>query len=325
MPLTLATYLLFQQQAAKPLKPFELVPGFSVSLSEKPEAVELGERGKYWRLTPKEDTAYVIGVFPVKAKTKPKPVDQELAAVAMGYARGTKGEITEQRDIVLQGWPGIELKIHSFEGLSGWMRAYIVNDVIYQVAAATNRADGQFFGVRQMFDSIKLPFGQGPLTEAGPKPAAFTFPGTDVLATMPGTPEVKVEALKGNRYGLTMHAAVVNYGNRSYLLAYSDIPEKVTKEALPDHLINLLEAWGDELVPGLKGKNIKERQYTVKGVTVLSSEFTSSPGIPAYGRIDTLYLKGRCYLLLAMVPQALKSSSEVVKFFGSLEIKAESN
>src|SRR5947207_3022152 len=76
---------------------------------------------------------YVIGLskFPPGSQQN-LPAHQLLASVALGWLKEEKSVIRAQRDLILKGWPGIEVEFVSPIGTNARFRAYIIGDILFQ-------------------------------------------------------------------------------------------------------------------------------------------------------------------------------------------------
>jgi hypothetical protein len=305
------------QKPSKAPTQYQFAPGFFVTLPAAPNKLP-AEGTKVWQVKVPGQGVYIIGAFSVKEKGKQPPTDQLLAAMAAGTVSSSGGRVVEQRDLVLQGWPGLEIKIRSAEGgFTSWTRNYVVKEMGFQVCAVSVRPDGQMPGMKAVFDSVRLPGGVGPVKVAGPEFLPFTFPDTGVSVMLPGTPKTSLEPMPGNPYGLSLHVATTDYGNRTYFFAYEDVPDAAKEEVTPERLPQTLDGMNQEMIAGVKGKLVKRSTYTLHGISIKSAEFTAPED--GYGRVASFYSEGRIYILLVTVPGALKGAPELATFFGSIK------
>lgn len=302
------------------IKPYELTPGFRVSLPGKPVAAhDPTGSAKVWTVSTNLGLVYVVGMFPIENKAK-TPSDQVLFNMAAGYLHGSKGTLTGIQDIVQDGWPGLEIRFKiPDQNAAGWLRNYLIGDTGYQVCVLSTFKGGDMPGARSVFDSVKLPKPVGPLKQAGPTLAPYAFPKIPVSVLLPGTPKVDEQTIKDNPYGLVIHRAVANYAGRTYVYAYGELPAEAVEHLTAESMPAFLEKANLDVTQSFKAKNVKSHSYKVGENTFFSTEFASPDGA-MFGRVDSIVFDGRLYSFLALVPLPMKASSEVSRFYGSIKL-----
>jgi hypothetical protein len=170
-----------------------------------------------------------------------------------------------------------------------------------------------------VFNSIKLP-GQGTLKKAGPEFRPFTFPNSTFSISLPGEPKVEELPVKNHPSGLVLQRAVANYGNRTYIAAFGDVPAGEREQVTDGELPPLLEKLNVGALPGLEGTAPKSRTYRRDGQPAVSTDFKTKDGLRV-GRIDSFFVGTRMHTVIAIVPPPLKASAEVNQFFASVKTK----
>jgi hypothetical protein len=140
--------------------------GFSVSMPGAPQEetqtvpTAAGDIELHTFLVDQGASGYFVGYFDVPSELLAASDPGTLLNGGIQGAFGNiDGNIENQRDITLNGFPGIEASgTFSFEGETGTIkaRAYLVNERVYQIYAAVQGTGGQSPDIDRFLDSFKL-------------------------------------------------------------------------------------------------------------------------------------------------------------------------
>lgn len=314
---TLAVAYILGQKLPPKLTPYQLSPGIFVSLPASPTRMEIDEKvGKMWMVPLSDDTLITLTVL--SFDTKGQSLDQSLAATLAGFMVGSKATQIDQKDLLLSGWPGLEFKGKSKENIVAWGQEYMVDNRVLQVVCSTQKPANGFSGVKTIFDSIRLP-GGGPQKVAGPDFQPFSFEGVPGSVLLPGKPKIEKLPVKDNPYHLTVTRAVAEYGNRTFLAAYMDLPAEAADSTQPDAVVEALDKESQSFVSGLGGKSLSRKSSTLDGNPLVTTEFSLGEG-KGYGRVDAVYKDFRLYVYAVVFPTYLKGSEDVKRFFASVSL-----
>lgn len=199
----------------------------------------------------------------------------------------------------------------------------MVGNRVLQVVFRTPKPNSGFALTKPIFDSIRLP-GQGPLKAAGPDFQPFSFKGVPGSVLLPAKPKVETLPMLGNPDHSVIVRATAEYGNRTYVAAYIDLPAEAADDmAEPDAVIEGLDEVSQDVIRNMGGKNLSRKSSTRDGNPLVTTEFSYDSGW-GFGRIYATFKDLRAYIYLAGVPPCLKNSEEVAKFFGSIRLKPRS-
>ncbi|HVT11593.1 MAG TPA: hypothetical protein VHE55_04955 [Fimbriimonadaceae bacterium] len=314
--------LLATQAKSDPWKTAFLPGGYSIQAPgpvksmDKLTEMPPGTRG--WMVL--ADAIYTVALD-ATVDLKEAPADQILAA-NVNEAVGKTGTLTGEKDLILNGWPGIEAEFVSDDAFHGRVRAYVVGSTVFMAGVQWEK-DEPAANVTRFLGSMMTPdkAGRGPLKHAGPDFAEYKLEGTALTVRLPGKPE-KSEYQIGTpdhpNKGIRFEA---DYGNRIFSCIYSDIPKDADEagQVLADHEEEVRQQLNDEFmgaVPAAKERH--DATYDFEGHKVLSSTAKVKQGFRV--RIDSLLVDRRIYALISVCPQALSESDEIKGFFKSIKL-----
>lgn len=213
-----------------------------------------------------------------------------LAMTVQGGAGGYRGKLVAQRDLVLNGWPGIEGRVES-EGMpTARIQAFRVKDRLFVVLSTLDEKSND-----RIFGSIALAarFGKGPQGQAGPVWRRAALGGLSV--ELPDEATVEADRLTGS------------YANRAYTLSVSKLdPKRANLAALEAN-----GAKAGKTEAGILGDAASER-----------AEGSAVEGKMTF-RAESATVDGRTVTLTAFVPTSLRDAPEVKRFFGSFRAAAK--
>src|SRR5579862_4940028 len=147
--------------------------------------------------------------------------------IAVEYLSGILGEskkatVKRQRDIVLNGWPGLDdllsLDLKDQGSFAMWVRTYVVAGSLYSVSVMYAPEFGRPATAEPFLNSLSLEGAAkpGPLTSPGPTFTTFAPKGGGFSIGMPATP-TQDELPTGTGPGKSiLHRFKATYGNRVY-------------------------------------------------------------------------------------------------------------
>lgn len=305
-------------------KPYTLPGGMQVELPSPPKVAEeqtkaLENGGRIWYSMHQGTNAVVVAWIPLPKNDK-TPADEVLANMVAGNLAGADAQLTGQKDIVRQGWPGLEaeLKLESGFALS---QVFVTPEAMFQVGVFGPTMKAIEPPARKAFASIRLPKPEGTMTKPGPRFESVSLGTSGVTLEMPGKPKEEKMPL-GKAGELGVNRFTVNYGNRSYIAAYVDVPDEQLNSLTPDNTERLLQEMNADVVRSLKGQDAKSSKGEISGASTLRTTFVIGGG-QGRGRVETLLHGTRLLTFMTLVPTPLADAVEVRRFFSSVQLPKE--
>lgn len=158
------------RRQATPLQPFSLPFGMSATLPAKPEEDKDEDKGSDRKafLSQSDDALFYVTETPIGAKAKADyPPDQQIAAYLYGEMEAVQGsKVTCYSDVLLDGWPGIEVKVDDIkDDRQIWSRIYDVDGKIFEIGTIYETESGPSQDAPSVLNSLKQDKPKyGPLT-----------------------------------------------------------------------------------------------------------------------------------------------------------------
>lgn len=306
-------------------KTYPLGPGFSLDFPTPPQAVSNGgqktEPGAgTWLAIHQERNSVVFGYEPLR-KGETAPADEILRNSLYGVIDSFKGRLTAQRDLVLNGWPGVEFRVSNGDGMHAVGRTYVLKEGIAFLQMASLSSKALDAPSTKFFASFKLPtqLEKGPLQKAGPEFKPYPLGSTGVTVAFPKSPKVEDVDLPG-RPKRVMHRHSAEYTNRAFVAATMDIPQEMLDTLDQEKLDQLVSAMHADLVRSLNGTNVQNGPAKLADRDVLRSTFDIGNG-RGYARAETLVLGHRAVTFFVVVPAPLAKAPEIETFFASAKFE----
>lgn len=260
------------------------------------------------------DATYLVSSRPLAEKelTSTTP-DLILGKVAVDTCNSfLLPNIKLQRDILLNGWPGLEALIVDDFGPAQAMRMYVVGKTLYTLSETYSKAIGRPAGVDKFMNSLILSPAPslGPQLTPGPTFTKFEPEGGRFAVELPAAPK----PLLTDPNIKPWNHFETQYGDRYYLVAYSDIPPGAPSNA--DFRALLQRAY----LHGIQGKQLKSSSFVRDGQEYSTSEFTLTGVLN--GRLDMTVVGGRAYLVSMFYPTGHAGSKDIDEFFNSFRVVA---
>lgn len=320
--------LLASQAKTDPWRPVFLPGGFSVQCpgpvkrivpGDGEEPMPPGFQG--WMVLYKNAIfAITLGTT---QETKQTPPDQTLSTAQFGLLEGD-GTITAQKDILLNGWTGVEFDFSYETGVHGRSRAYVVGGSIVQAAVEWTDAEPAA-DVSRFLGSMMTPdkAGRGPFKHAGPDLADYKLEGARLTVRLPAKPAKSEIAIGTPEIPGKLFRFTAAYGNRQYLCVYTDMPKELTDLIEPgqepaDHEEEMLQDVNDSAMTSMTPHGRHDMTYFLGKHKVLSS--TAKMGHGGMVRVDSFRDGTRIYSLMALIPEVLGETDEVKGFFKSMKL-----
>ncbi|MEA2552770.1 MAG: hypothetical protein QOJ65_946 [Fimbriimonadaceae bacterium] len=296
---------------------YTLPIGFSAQLPKKPERTKpVKGIQSFW--SESEAGVYVVTDTSVRelSKSDPPAPDQQLAQYLSGsIASSEGGRITEYHEILLNGWPGIEMKLDNPKvGATMWSRCYAIEDHVVEIATIYDTEKGPTEKASDVLDSLK----QTGDCRCGPQSAAgLSFTNLEpedakIRIQFPGEPK---EASTGNS---SLHTYRFSRDMRVFSFTYGEVGEGA-QDLSSSEAEEARDAVLDAVLTGMGVKPDSKATEQRDGNDWLTAHFHIEN--VAQGRIDILYLKGSLYTLIALAPEPWLDDPDFKRFFDSFEVK----
>jgi hypothetical protein len=303
-------------------KPYTLRPGIRVNLPAKPvEQPRDPEAPTFsnWVSSHQGWNTLLVthGTFPEDGTR----LDQILQGLLLGLQEGGKGKIVMQKDLMLNGWPGVETR-HEMED-----ETYLIcRSYAMPGQCATFTIGGPFdeklnAPAAKFFASIKLPpkVGQGPLKVAGPEFKPYTVGDTGVSIEFPNPPTLQNHDVPGI-HKRKMSQYISTYVNRIFSIGHTDLEEDEVASMSPDEIAETLRQTHEQFARGLGVKSVKPVASKFAGRESFRSTY-AVPKIFAQARVETVMIGRRAFFAMSLTPPVLAKSPEVEKFFASIKVE----
>lgn len=305
-------------------KTYTLGPGFQVDMPTPPQANssggrDMGKDGGVWVSMHQARNTVVFGYEGIKPN-EPTPPDIILRNAVMGATDGMRAKLTAQRDILLEGWPGVEFRVSNAEGLYGIGRTYIVPGGIAQLIVAGTSEKALDAPATKYFASLKLPaaIGKGALKIAGPEFKPHPIPRTSLKINFPKPPKEETSEFPGPPK-MTMYRHTADYMNRMFMVMTMELPEETMNTMDPEGLEAFFGQLHDSTVEAAGGIKAQTAPGKLGEREVRRTTFWPANGL-GYCRLDSFIVGRRVFVLVAAVPAPLSKSPEIDAFFNSAQL-----
>lgn len=306
------------------LKSYPLPFGFTADLPAKPEPFkEKFDASVKAFVSSSEAGLFIITDTSIKIKDAPKlSNDQALAAYVVGALESFgDGHITKYSDVLLNGWPGVEITIEDAkDGTTIWSRCFAIGDDIVEIGAVYDTAEGAPTNTADVLASLKQVGNarKGPLESSDFDFAPLNPDGLPVHLDFPG--EAKAETTTdGDESKLVIHHYTACRDMRLFDFTYGELPEGTLDDAPSDGPEKLRQMVMDALLHDLDAQADSSTTEQRDGNDWLTTRFKVKDY--GFGRADVLYLNGRVYSIVAVGPEAWLDAPEFKRFFDSVEVK----
>jgi hypothetical protein len=258
-------------------------------------------------------TSYLISISRYREPQKIGTPSLFSASVA-GLMDGVKGKMVGQRDLVLQGWPGLATTLRSADGLTMAVRTFRTQDLVIQFGGMFLTARGRPPKLDRFLNSLKLPE-QGELKEPGAALTRYPLGESGLSALFPEAPQMEEIAMGNRTKTVPMFAYKAEYARRAFSVAYLDIPSD--KEPSDAELDKGRYDFTELILSLFKAKKGKQADKTVGDIQGLFTEYTIAD--EAEGRIFICFLGTRVVVLSDMAPCGYDAPKTIETFFKSLQ------
>jgi hypothetical protein len=224
-----------------------------------------------------------------------------------------------QRDVLLNGWPGLENVILGHDDTAVCMRTYDIDGTIYRLGVGYTSDSGRPDTSERFLTSLKgNSVAPGPLITPGPVFQSFQPPTQSFSIFMPGTPRVEDEKITAAGPNTVSHRYLAEYGNRVYIAGYVDLESDVSKASEGDQ-VKLLTLLLDHAASGLNAKpDGPPKPVTRNGVVFQFINAYTSDGVAA--RIEATLEGNRGFAAVMVFPYGHAGSSDIEQFFNSFKL-----
>jgi len=303
-------------------KPYTLAPGSTLDLPTPPKESKSQKKGpdaRVWTAVHSERTVIVVAYEPVAADSHESP-DQVLANAIAGQVTGSHGTLLSQRDILFQGWPGVEIGAGVQGGMFARTRIYALSNAILELTVVGDTTGVVVPPADRLFGSLKLTssIGSGPYKTPGPQFKRYGI-GNGASAEFPSSPQIEDVDLPPNPISRAMQRYAAPYGNRMFMVGKIEIPADQQKSMTPARTMEVLQQLNQAAMTSLGISDEKSKKIRIGTDAALSTTGTFEDGKQTASEIG--FLRGsRLYLFLCWRPTALQDSPEVDRFLNSFQI-----
>ena len=215
------------------------------------------------------------------------------------------------RDVLFNGWPGIETLIVSDNSIAQAMRTYVVGSTLYLLSETYSATSGRPDGVDTFMNSLVInpTPASGPQQTPGPVFKSFAPDGGQFSIGMPAAAKADPSDPSAPKDGNPMHQFQAQYGDRFYSVAYLTIPSDAPSATEVRAYVQ------QKFLEGLKAKPLKSTTATRGGQEFSTAEFTQSD--LCGGRLDVTVAGGKVYLICMIYPTGHVGSKDIEEFFSS--------
>lgn len=314
--LCLASFLAFTIACSDQWKRIALSPHVSMSIPPGAVAIDPGTPApkdtKLWAFFDGH-AAYLAMIWTASSKEDLEdPPDQALAAAIAGLGSSMeKPMIKSQRDILVNGWPGLEDLIVSEGKQATLVRVFYLGKQGIMMGVSYVPTHGRPATSDVFFSSLKITpvTASGPLKTAGPTFEPLQPKGADFTIGMPSKAETSQDM---GSSGATLYEFLARYGNRTYMTGYLDFPVSMEARAA-------VAAARHDCLYAAKAKVLKEAEDVKRGEQTFSTmDFTAPNGMG--GRLDITTREHRVYVMLMLYPVGHAGSPDIDAFFSSFKL-----
>lgn len=328
MPLVATLSFLALTQAPKaqaPAAAWKSYPlgGFTALLPSAPVEQKAPANAKdthIWTSLHTGGNVVVVGVSTIADAEALKKPDGVLAAAVAGTLESQKGSLLSQTDSLLAGWPAVDIRVKTGDGMFGTGRTAMVGNKMVQILVLGKTEAS----VKAPYEKAVAGFGlgtqpKGTQTVAGPSFSPVTIGASGSSIDLPRMPKEETFPINPKPDAPLMHRFVATYGNRVYIAAYADLPKDKapTDEA---EIAKGLQGINDMVVGSLGGQPLPAVDTKLDGVYAIRN--LVKMGSNGVARVESTIAEGRLYTLMAIVPAIWQDHPEVKRFFGSFKLKA---
>ena len=216
-----------------------------------------------------------------------------------------------QRDILFNGWPGLEAVVVDDFGPAQAMRTYVVGKTLYTLSETYSRTIGRPVGVDTFLTSLVLTPRPPAGPQRNPRPSFTTFQPPDGRFSigMPATPTPMPAKMHTRKTSTPQHDFAATYGNRYYVTAYFDLPPDAPAES--EVRATVLR----DFLHGDRKRLLKTSTFTRDGHEYSSVEISGMEQMG--GRVDITVVGSRVFLVTMFYPTGHAGSKDIEAFFGS--------
>ena len=245
-----------------------------------------------------------------------KPSDINLADDLASFTSGYKGRIVAQSDAVLDGWTGLDANLKFPELGNIRFVAYQTDRGLLTVTAGGTGPGSVAFGKR-VVESLRLAdsFGKGLRKSPGPDWTQTLLTPSPFAAEFPGTP-AGGKAMASPSSPFQPRTWLAQYGNRRFFATLVSPLQKSQTPPTMESRWKSIRNIGDGSLKSAKAKLVSREESIFLGERSERMEGETTDGENAI--LSEITMKDQeTIIALAIVPKALRSSPEVVRFFRS--------
>jgi hypothetical protein len=271
-------------------------------------------------------TVFQVALVPNYGKTEPGLSPDEVVAEFLSgiLEESKKATIKRQRDITLNGWPGLEdlLALEMKEGgtFATLQRAYAVSGSLYSVSVMYAPELGRPSDAEPFLNTVDIAAAAkaGPLTTPGPTFSTFAPKGGGFSIGMPAKTESEELPLGKGDQKSVIYRYTATYGNRIYVANFVPFPD-AAPEMTQDEKNQGMATLVDVVVKGMTAKTTGQAKTIKRGdLEFVTAEFARADGL--VGRVEATTAQRRIYVTVMAYPSGHAGSPDIDAFFNSFQL-----
>jgi len=282
---------------------------YDLSKSKKAPGVETME---IWTGTDK-GTTYFMETFkpPMGSKDNTATI---LSGFLSGLQESHKGDIDGEKNLLLQGWPGVAVTTVGPTGLTIATRCYFVNGWVLESSCAFATALPRPASCDQFLNSVHLPK-DGTMKATGPVLYRYPLGDSGISVVLPSEPEES--DFTAHAWGTSVKTR--NYGSeycyRIFVAGYFSLPAS-TKDPSASDVSEFYKKIADEATGEMGATKVSDKEISVGDDKALLREVSMPHGMG--GSMEFVYHKRQCVMMMIFGPKAYKDPDTVNGFLNSI-------
>lgn len=263
--------------------------------------------------------SYALGVSVGRMKDISASQTSVQFSSAAKYLSTTPGAVVVGvRDVLLQGYPGQAITVSQNGGATFVARNYRFGGMFASLFGFYRSPGSRPPEIDRFLDSLHFST-TGPLTMAGPELTRYPLGDSGLSALFPRQPDHKDALIGTGSEAGTIHAYTSDYGLRSFMAGYGELPSTPAKSSVTD-VVSKARQVTDALLAIVHGKVEKQRTEQIGSDQGLYTQFVYHE--QARGSVLVYVHSTRIIIVIEYAPKVYEDSKTVEAFLHSVEPKS---